>query len=152
KHADLAAAAVELARVHPDKPEEYGRGVDYLQRCVALALKDAALTPARRQAAVDEYAKRMDQLVGGLVRRGVGSPHFANGLARKLVTFAEPAAWLPSRAVELAEKAVKQAPFNAENWNTLGVARYRVGDWPAAEAALRKSMELLGGNSLDWYF
>jgi tetratricopeptide (TPR) repeat protein len=33
-------------------------------------------------------------------------------------------------------------PQNADYWNTLGVCRYRVGDWHGAIAALQKSSEL----------
>ena len=38
-------------------------------------------------------------------------------------------------------------------WNTLGVAKYRAGDWKAAVEALKKSMEFRsGGDSFDWFF
>ena len=38
-------------------------------------------------------------------------------------------------------------------WNTLGVARYRAGDFNAAVEALTKSMELhAGGDGFDWFF
>ncbi|MFO0954538.1 MAG: hypothetical protein U0835_25930 [Isosphaeraceae bacterium] len=44
-------------------------------------------------------------------------------------------------------------PNVAELWNTLGVAHYRAGDRAAAEAALRRSMELsAGGTPNDWLF
>ena len=42
-----------------------------------------------------------------------------------------------------------------EGWNTLGLARYRVGKWAEAEAALKKSVELhvvKGGDPADWFF
>ena len=56
-------------------------------------------------------------------------------------------------AVELAQKAVELAPQAGHIWNTLGVAHYRVGDWPAAITALEKSMELRkGGDCNDWFF
>ena len=58
----------------------------------------------------------------------------------------------PKRAVQLATGAVELASLVA-NWNTLGVARYRAGDWKAAIEALTKSMELgNGGDSTDWFF
>ncbi len=57
------------------------------------------------------------------------------------------------RAVELAEKTVELAPDEGEYWNTLGVARYRAGDWNAAVVALEKSIELRnGGDSVDFFF
>ena len=41
----------------------------------------------------------------------------------------------------LARQAVAKQPVRA-NWNTLGVALYRAGDWKGAIEALGKSMEL----------
>lgn len=59
----------------------------------------------------------------------------------------------PDLAVELAEKAVTHEPEQAAYWNTLGMARYRKGDWAKACAALEKSMERSnGGNPHDWFF
>jgi len=46
-----------------------------------------------------------------------------------------------SQAVRLAEKAVELAPHDAACWNTLGVARYRIGDFDGALAALQKFRE-----------
>jgi eukaryotic-like serine/threonine-protein kinase len=59
----------------------------------------------------------------------------------------------PDLAVELAEKAVARESEEARCWNTLGVARYRKGDWAGARAALEKSMERSGGGGpQDWFF
>jgi tetratricopeptide (TPR) repeat protein len=59
----------------------------------------------------------------------------------------------PDLAVELAEKAVTREPEQAKYWNTLGVARYRKGDWAKARAALEQSVERSGeGNPHDWFF
>ncbi len=59
----------------------------------------------------------------------------------------------PDLAVELAEKAVARDPEQALFWNTLGVARYRKGDWVQARAALEQSIERSGGGSPhDWFF
>jgi tetratricopeptide (TPR) repeat protein len=46
------------------------------------------------------------------------------------------------RAVELAKKAVELAPGRGENWNTLGIAYYRAGDFKASMEALERSMRL----------
>jgi tetratricopeptide (TPR) repeat protein len=57
------------------------------------------------------------------------------------------------RAVELAQKVVDRNPQRGVSWNTLGVARYRAGDWGAAVAALEKSLALCkGGDCGDWFF
>ena len=63
----------------------------------------------------------------------------------------------PADAVELAARAVELAPQTGRRWNTLGVARYRAGEWQSAIEALGKSMELSkggnkGGNASDWFF
>ncbi len=57
------------------------------------------------------------------------------------------------RAIELAEKAVEVAPKRGDNWNTLGVAHYRAGDWKAAVEALEQSRECHnGGDGYDFFF
>jgi tetratricopeptide (TPR) repeat protein len=49
----------------------------------------------------------------------------------------------PKRAVQLAEKAVKGAPKEPHVWTTLGIARYRAGDWKGATQALEEAIKLL---------
>src|SRR5262249_26794197 len=44
-----------------------------------------------------------------------------------------------ARAITLGQKAVELAPQNLIYWNTLGVARYRAGDWTGAIDALQKA-------------
>jgi tetratricopeptide (TPR) repeat protein len=57
----------------------------------------------------------------------------------------------PSLAVRLAQTAVENYPERAAYWNTLGAAHYRAGDWPAAIAALERSVELSsGGGGFDF--
>jgi eukaryotic-like serine/threonine-protein kinase len=53
------------------------------------------------------------------------------------------------RAVELADKAVKLAPAIATYWNTLGMARYRAGDFASALQALMKAMQIRDAKSSD---
>jgi uncharacterized protein HemY len=55
--------------------------------------------------------------------------------------------------VQLAQKVVDQAPTAWAAWNTLGVARYRAGEWKRAIEALEKSRQLRqGGDSYDYFF
>ena len=42
-------------------------------------------------------------------------------------------------------RAIERSPKVGAYWNTLGVVRYRAGDWKAAIEALTKSMDLLPG-------
>ena len=51
----------------------------------------------------------------------------------------------PKEAVELARKAIELQPENANHWNNLGVAQYRVGQWQSAVEAFQKADALIGG-------
>jgi superkiller protein 3 len=65
-----------------------------------------------------------------------------NDVAWLLATHPEASSRDPKRAAELAQRAVDLAPKNSNYWNTLGVARYRAGDFEGAIAALQKFREL----------
>ncbi len=81
------------------------------------------------------------------------SPAAHNQLAWFLATCAAPEFRDPPRAVELAGEAVKMLSRDGACWNTLGVARYRAGDWKLAVEALAKSVELRqGGDACDGFF
>jgi len=75
-------------------------------------------------------------------------PKFAgsyNGIAWLLATCPDPKFRDPKRAVELAQKAVELVPKEGDFWNTLGIARYRAGEWKNGMDALKTSDELLEG-------
>ncbi len=61
---------------------------------------------------------------------------------------------LLDEAVALAAESTGLDPANPAAWNTLGVARYRAGDWPGSVEALRRSIEVgaPGGTAFDHYF
>jgi serine/threonine protein kinase len=48
----------------------------------------------------------------------------------------------PALAAHCAEQAVARAPLNGTFWNTLGVARYRIGSWAESVVALKKALAL----------
>jgi WD40 repeat protein len=73
-----------------------------------------------------------------------------NNLAWGLATRPDAKSRDPARAVELARNAVRLAPKSGSIWNTLGVARYRAGDWPGAIEALAKSEELAPGTHVGF--
>jgi tetratricopeptide (TPR) repeat protein len=81
-----------------------------------------------------------------------------NNYAWFLITCPQAPFRSPTRAITLVEYALSaspcpNAPWCSSCWNTLGVARYRVGDWRGAVAALEKSMALnAGGECIDWFF
>jgi serine/threonine protein kinase/tetratricopeptide (TPR) repeat protein len=75
------------------------------------------------------------------------------GLAWTLVVSADPKLRDPARGIQLAKEVAEKAPKDGNNWNTLGVAYYRAGDWKKALTALETSAELRGGgDSFDWFF
>ena len=55
-----------------------------------------------------------------------------NNISWLLATSPDPKLWNGVRAAELANKAVELGPKEGNNWNTLGVAQYRKGEWQAA--------------------
>jgi serine/threonine protein kinase len=81
-----------------------------------------------------------------------------NNFAWFLITCPQAPFRSPTRAITLVEYALSAwpcptAPWCSSCWNTLGVARYRVGEWYGAVEALEKSMALnSGGESIDWFF
>jgi serine/threonine protein kinase/Tfp pilus assembly protein PilF len=95
----------------------------------------------RHREAHEEFQKSAEEW-GRFLKPQPGHAAACNGLAWLLVTCPDPDLRDPSRAVELAEKAVSRAPGARECWNTLGVAHYRAGDYPAAQAALEKAVGL----------
>lgn len=53
----------------------------------------------------------------------------------------------------LAEKVVTIVPEQSNEWNTLGVARFRAGDAAGAAVALEKSATLkYGDNAANWLY
>jgi Flp pilus assembly protein TadD len=85
-------------------------------------------------------------------------PLLLNNLAWHLATCPDPAVRNPAEATRLAEEAVaagrgKPRPEQGTYGNTLGVARYRNGEWRPAIEALTKAMDLRkGGDSFDYFF
>jgi len=59
----------------------------------------------------------------------------------------------PREMLEMAEFGVEWNP-QAHSWHTLGMARYRVGDWPGAIDALKRSREIApgGADAKDCFF
>ena len=82
------------------------------------------------------------QVAEELVRRPLNDPEMLNNLAWVFATADTPPLRDPARAAALARAATERAPNRASNWNTLGVASYRTGDWRAAIEALEKAEAL----------
>jgi eukaryotic-like serine/threonine-protein kinase len=133
----LAGRLVARFRDHPDAEQEWVRTLAAAVRFTAAIDRPAAESAFRR-------LWEFDPTHAGA----------QNDLAWMLVTFPDPCLGDPVRAVELAGKAVAAAPENGTYWNTLGVARYRAGDWTGAITALEESRRLLanGQDSFNTFF
>lgn len=70
-----------------------------------------------------------------------------NAHAWKLATDSDVNQRDPAEAVRLAERAVEAEPKNAAYLNTLGVARYRAGDFRGSINALKHSFDVDGVNA-----
>jgi serine/threonine protein kinase/Flp pilus assembly protein TadD len=122
--------ALELNRGY--WPALWGRGV-------------SAARLSRWAEAAADYAKA--------VELNVSNAELHNDLAWLLATCPDEKVRNPARAVQEAKQAVALAASAGNVWTTLGVARYRAGDWKAANEALTKSVELRkGGDAFDWFF
>jgi serine/threonine protein kinase/Flp pilus assembly protein TadD len=126
-----AADAARLARGQADL------AMAWLHKAVAAGFKNAR--HMKQDKDLDALRDREDfkKLVADLE-----SKRPLNDLAWELATDPNLSLRDPTRAVELAEKAVAELPKDANCWNTLGVARYRTADYKGAVAALMKYREL----------
>jgi tetratricopeptide (TPR) repeat protein len=142
-----------LANESPDVPE-------YRHR-VAASLDDLAgpLTSlGRDQEAVD--ARRRILAIVQSFRADNPASDFESQLilhqcrlAMLLANCADPRVRNPREALQLVENVVKVGPRDGVQWNALGMAEYRLGDWEAAIRALEKSTEQrAGGDASDWFF
>ncbi|WP_435011777.1 tetratricopeptide repeat protein (plasmid) [Tundrisphaera lichenicola] len=121
-------------------------------RSLALSGRfDEAIVERRR--ALDLWDRLAARAPGDLEIRGRRADAL-NDLAWLMA--AEPGATTsdPGLSVRFAEEAVRLAPNLGTCWNTLGVARYRAGDWLGTVEALERSVELgpPGGTAFDHYF
>jgi serine/threonine protein kinase len=86
---------------------------------------------------------------GGPIIRG--NPREWNTTAWKLATDADPSERNPGEAVRLAGQAVAADP-STDNYNTLGVARYRAGDFAGAIEALSHGAPTREPTAYDAFF
>jgi serine/threonine protein kinase/WD40 repeat protein/Tfp pilus assembly protein PilF len=132
---------------------QWGEAIAHLDRLIAEAPNDCQSYEERARAfvrlqewdrATKDYAK--------IAELRPDWPECANERAWLLATDPDPRRRDARHSLALAQQAVDLAPANGMYWNTLGVARYRAGNWRDAVAALEKSISLQGQNSWDWFF
>jgi tetratricopeptide (TPR) repeat protein/serine/threonine protein kinase len=137
-----------------DDLKDFGKAIAAFQKTIELDPKFAGAYSNLGNALAKQG--KLDEAVAAYRKAIELDPKLAEGhnsLAWYLATRSDADLRDPGQAVDLAKNAVELDPQNSGYLNTLGVARYRAGDWIGAIAALKKSMELgKGGNSVDWFF
>jgi len=131
--AQVAAAA---AQPQVQQVEVHLRAAEWLMR-------------ARQDEAAEEYFRKAYELdpAGGTVAR------LLNDFAWAYLTSRDATRREPRVSVALAERAIALRPQSRAIWNTLGGARYRIGDYQRAVTDLAKSVELSdGGDANDFLF
>lgn len=119
--------------------------------CIRIAEQDETLDAARRAAVMGEYADQARVYLRKAAALLADNAREHHELAQHLID--RPELSDPVQAVRLTERAVELAPLEGKYWNTLGLARYRAGDWPGAIEALNESVDLRdGGDASDWLF
>jgi serine/threonine protein kinase/tetratricopeptide (TPR) repeat protein len=133
------ALCEKLQRDHPQENFKPQLASAYLGLCSSLAATSQ----------IDEAQRAYEKTI----ELGILDADALNRFAWKLVTAREIKPAVAALAVEAAQQATNSAPVDGNIWNTLGVARYRAGDWQGSIDALAKSMELReGGDAYDWFF
>jgi serine/threonine protein kinase len=141
-----AALLDNLVELHPDVDAFHKERI-WLHYLTGLLFKSLGQMPEAR----GEYA-RTAEVCREAARCDPGH-EVLNACAWCLLDCPEPIFWDPDLALKLAERAVALEPERAKYWNTLGVARYRMGKWAAAIEALERSVALSeGGDGHDWFF
>jgi outer membrane protein assembly factor BamB len=150
-----------LARDFPNVPDYQRRlALTCTDRCTALAEAGKG-AEARAELRRAEAAWRLlkndwdSQEKAGRwrVEHYPNDPAAKDYLAWFLATCPDERFRRPAEAVRLAQAATEARPREANDWNTLGVARYRAGDWQGARVALEKAGQLRGGRTAhDLFF
>jgi len=135
-----------------------GLAVDFPARSLSrvsltynLAELGDLLEAAGRSHEAEEVRRRLQESYLLILQDEPGDSRACNNLAWLLASRAEAPLSSTTRAVELAERAVAHAATEGVYWNTLGLARYRAGEWKGSAKALEESTRLRsGGGAHDW--
>jgi serine/threonine protein kinase len=143
-HGKAAALFEGLIVEQPENPDYY----------LVLARTHAALANWDFSFKRHEEAKTGYRRAADVYRRGL--PYDRDGRVHSQLAFLlcdcqETELRDPIRALALAMHALSLVPQQREFWITVGLAHYRVGEWPQARAALEKAMALgAGGGAHEW--
>ena len=142
-----------LARVRA-RQRRWEDAIDHFSHVLALnaSFPEVHLKRGRVYAALS----RWEQAIGDFskeIELTPTRPYAYNELAWLLATSPDEKYRDPPRAVTAARRAVELEPARGTFWRTLGVARYRAGDWKAATEGLEKAVQLrMGGDGLAGFF
>jgi len=155
----------QAIRVFADLAARFPDRIWYRTHLIETLHEYAGLVRAPEDAAeADESFRRALEVAAGLIgdeearkpcynRFRMGVVGALNDLVWDLVRRPPARASDAALAVRLARWVTDREPDWAAAWNTLGVACYRAGDWPAAASALQRSTDLSnGGDAQDWFF
>jgi eukaryotic-like serine/threonine-protein kinase len=145
RHAEAAKAASAVPRLGAGRWQSAFVAAGLLARCAGLATEDTALPEGKRGELARAYADEARFWLQEAGRRAANDPRGLNHLAWLVAADTDPVLRDSGRAVEFAGQAVKQRPEVGAFWCTLGVARYRAGEWQAAADALEKARSMLAG-------
>ena len=146
RYAQDAEAYHQRANAHK-RLGQWEKAIDDHSQAIKLAPQRLDLLYYRGQAFL--HIGQMNRAAEDL-RKAKLNPDQANSLAWKLATSPNLLHREPSLAVELAKRAVRQAPGEAMYWNTLGVAHYRAREWEAAIKALEEAEKLRPGKTFGY--
>jgi serine/threonine protein kinase/Tfp pilus assembly protein PilF len=132
KLAEAEAAYRDTIRLQPEQSTNHLRLGEVLQDQGKLVEAEAAYREA--------------------IRRRPNNSAALYRLGWLLATGPDPKRRNPEEALSLAERAVKLVSNVGVFWRTLGVARYRTGDYQGAISALEKALGLQKRASVEWFF
>jgi serine/threonine protein kinase/Flp pilus assembly protein TadD len=146
-----AQAGIGASDILPGCPRGASIAALIYARCVDQVQLDAKLPPADAKSLKQQYTQRARLLFERIIANGRGNSALENDVAWLLATFPDEQVRDPNRAAKLAEQVVMRdhnshPQLKGLFWNTLGVARYRKGDWRGAIDALEKAAKFNKGN------
>src|SRR5262249_38780464 len=144
-HRAAARAADECANIIEYCPFGAQYAIDLYALLPAVVDKDRHLSKGERGECIHKYLTREKELQEDKVARLQGAAGAHNDLAWYLVTCPEPRIRDAARAVKHVEQALALKPEAWQFWNTLGVARYRLGDWKGTIRAMAQASQMDGG-------
>jgi tetratricopeptide (TPR) repeat protein len=147
---DLPKCLTSLAKLADD----YSAAPDFRRDLAqALDLLGCLLTKESKKAEAAKTFREVRRLREELTRNYPEAPGHFRELAWFLATCPDESIRDAKLAEQLAQRTVALAPEDGDGWSTLGVARYRIGDWQKAQSALLQATRLQnGGGFAQWLF